>query len=304
MNYPRDIATQNLATTQPDQIHSSMTADMTQTYELVKLRLRERLMGIEEQPASELILPSQTGRLGVENVTHVSKASVAQDNLFPGPYYYPQGVQRVTNKWEGHELIHQESKNNNVQPPKRGRKQGLVTNTGASSQEKDMKQRKKPKKIMKTFEERIEELKAYKEKHGHFRVPQRSGESERLAHWCNSARRACRLFKRGKHTGGILVNEKRFQMLVDIGFQWEIQHSFITFEQRLCELIKFKDANGHCRVPRSGDTIDLGVWCTSIKKACLYFMEGRRCTVGVSERIDKDRLKKLQDVGLFHPEMS
>ena len=122
MNYSPYIATQNLATTQPDQIHSSMTADMSQTYELVKLRLRERLMGIEEQHASELILPSQTGWQGVENVTHVSNASVAQNNVFPGPYYYPQGVQTVINKWEEHELIHQESKKNNVQQSKRGRK--------------------------------------------------------------------------------------------------------------------------------------------------------------------------------------
>ena len=285
--------------TQTEEMHSSMNVEMSQTDELAKLRLRGRLMGMEDTHALELFVASQTGRQGVVNVSHVFNASVAQNNLVSGPYYYPQ-VQRVTN-CEGHGLINQESKQNNVQQPKgarQDRKRGLVS----TNQEKYTKQKKRPKKIMRTFEKRIEELKTFKEKHGHFRVP-RSGESESLAYWCNSARRACRLFKKGKHTGGVLVNAKRFQMLMEIGFQWEIQHSFTTFEQRLCELIKFKDTHGHCRVPRSGDTIDLSDWCTSIKKACLYFMEGRRCTVGVSERIDKDRLKKLQDVGLFHPEM-
>jgi len=59
--------------TQTEEMHSSMNVEMSQTDELAKLRLRGRLMGMEDTHALELFVASQKGRQGVVNVRQPTK---------------------------------------------------------------------------------------------------------------------------------------------------------------------------------------------------------------------------------------
>jgi len=91
----------------------------------------------------------------------------------------------------------------------------------------------------KSFEERIEELKAFKAKHGHVHVTLKHGKS--LYGFCNHVRCA----HRGKGTS-MTITEDRIKALDELGFDWEVKNS--PFEKRIEELEAFKEKHGHVRV--------------------------------------------------------
>ena len=65
-----------------------------------------------------------------------------------------------------------------------------------------------------SFEQRIEDLEAYKEKRGHVNVKQ--SEDKRLYNFCNHMRRA----RNNPEKSKTLINEKRIASLDALGFGW------------------------------------------------------------------------------------
>ena len=82
----------------------------------------------------------------------------------------------------------------------------------------------------------IEELKAFKKKHGHVRV---TGKHDKgLASFCSNTRSA----RRG--TGASVINEDRIKALNELGFAWGGDKTK-PFEERIEELKAFKEKHGH-----------------------------------------------------------
>jgi len=129
----------------------------------------------------------------------------------------------------------------------------------------------------KSFEERIEDLKAFKAKHGHDRVTAKHDPS--LHGFCKHMRSA-----RPKGTSMTITND-RIKTLDELGFDWEVKNK--SFEERIEELKACKAKHGHGRViakhhPR------LVPFCTNMRRA-------RRN--GTTMTITEDRIKALDELG-------
>eukprot|EP00526_Cylindrotheca_closterium_P011201 CAMPEP_0113642250 /NCGR_PEP_ID=MMETSP0017_2-20120614/22193_1 /TAXON_ID=2856 /ORGANISM="Cylindrotheca closterium" /LENGTH=391 /DNA_ID=CAMNT_0000553659 /DNA_START=46 /DNA_END=1221 /DNA_ORIENTATION=+ /assembly_acc=CAM_ASM_000147 len=95
-----------------------------------------------------------------------------------------------------------------------------------------------------SWQERFEELCAYKEANGHCRVTRKYEKNKRLANWVKKMRTYHKDHdKKENH-----VWMKRFAQLETIGFEWGFGNAN-NWERRMNELRAFKEANGHCRVP-------------------------------------------------------
>ena len=107
------------------------------------------------------------------------------------------------------------------------------------------------------WEARLQELKEYKEEHGHCNVP--SKHPGGLGDWARDQRRA------GKEGTGRL-NPVRTQALEELGFRWGKAKRSDRWEQRIQELKEFKKKNGHCNVPKKHPG-GLGIWVNNTRRA-------------------------------------
>lgn len=80
----------------------------------------------------------------------------------------------------------------------------------------------KAKRVFRSVEERIEELKEYKKKHGHCNVPRRSRENQSLGVWCNNIRYSYSQIQDGKHPHNY-ISKENIKALNDLGFMWTLR---------------------------------------------------------------------------------
>ena len=115
-----------------------------------------------------------------------------------------------------------------------------------------------PKRHQQVWENRFNELLAYKEEKGHCDVPQRRGA---LGRWVKKAR--------AKYKKGTLSQE-RIMKLKSIEFNWRAQRYDKTYlkqyderwEEKFKELVVYKDMEGDCDVrARNGK---LGCWVSTL----------------------------------------
>jgi len=118
----------------------------------------------------------------------------------------------------------------------------------------------KPHGIQVPWKQRINDLKAFKKKHGHFNVPTRYQLNPTLGHWVSGLRYAK---KHGK------LAEDRIFMLDALGFSWVIKPPSIQipWKQRIHDLKAFKRKHGHCKVPK-GYSLNpaLGKWVANLRQ--------------------------------------
>ena len=135
---------------------------------------------------------------------------------------------------------------------------------------------------LKTFEDHIDELKAFKELHGHIRVT--NALDRKLAGFCMSMREA----RRNPESGRMTITEERIKALNDLGFKWKnaLKQSF---EERVEQLEAFKEVHGHLRVVNAVDK-NLAAFCNSMREARRNPASGRMI-------ITKERIKALDDLG-------
>jgi len=72
--------------------------------------------------------------------------------------------------------------------------------------------------IRRTFDERLVEFKAFKEKYGYLSMQQMSQINKPLGNWCRNIKTSYGRYKKGKSNDGIRLNDERIQRLEAVGF--------------------------------------------------------------------------------------
>jgi len=148
----------------------------------------------------------------------------------------------------------------------------------------------------KTFDERMKDLRAFKDKFGHCNVPREYEDDLSLASWCQIVRMSYWKIKENKNPTKKLT-PKEIKQLEDIGFQWRVlqqkarkpsQHK--SFEERIVHLTAFKKKHGHVRVTHKHDG-SLASFCNHIRGARRY------PNTIYSMKITEERINALDDLG-------
>lgn len=252
--------------TEQECLFSSMPIQLRIKYLKEKIRLREVLMGMRD--ASEQLLQVPVENHEVENDENIGTACGSDRSLLSSSCNYPPAQ------------ISDEKSLSAVGGDGE-------TSTGIGSR---------------AFEERMEELVKFKKIHGHCDVPAYD-DTKSLGIWCNSTKVACRRFESGDDTRGRRIDGYRLRRLREIGFEWgrkkvykgRVDHGK-SFNDRFRELEKFIEINGHCRMPRSGETRQLCSWSDTVRMGVKRFERGEIMKPGMLN-IDEERLKMLKDVG-------
>jgi len=137
------------------------------------------------------------------------------------------------------------------------------------------------------FFDRVDELKAYKDEHGHLNVRQKENQS--LYNFCKNLRGTRRAIILGKGTLRKLT-DVRIAALDAIGFDWEVGASstvYKDFFSRVDELKAYKEKHGHLNV-RPKDDKSLYNFCGHVRQA--------RIGKG-TYRLDDDRIAALDAIG-------
>ena len=150
-----------------------------------------------------------------------------------------------------------------------------------------------------TFDERIEELRAFKAKFGHCNVSTSRSASNKpyfsFATWCCHIRHSRRMMENGKE-GSHKLCEDRIKCLDDVGFQWDTDT--VSFDDRIKELRAFKTKFGHCNVSKSKSASNkpyssLETWCYDIRRSRRLMENGKRGKI----KLCKDRIGRLDALG-------
>ncbi len=104
------------------------------------------------------------------------------------------------------------------------------------------------------WNQKIEDLRVYKARHGDLRVPKHWKENPKLARWVQ--------WLRGQRKNGLL-DSSLVAKLDAMGFEWTPRE---LNDKRLKELQSFKTKYGHCRVPtRWSENLALAAWINRIR---------------------------------------
>ena len=129
--------------------------------------------------------------------------------------------------------------------------------------------------------EKYEELIEFRNRLGHCLVPNHFEENPTLAQWVKRQRYQYKLKLLNRRS---TMSDERVQALEDIGFVWD-SHS-AAWDERLDELIHYKDVNGHCNVPsRYADNRQLAIWVKRQRRQYKFHCEGKPSSM-TQERID------------------
>jgi len=137
-------------------------------------------------------------------------------------------------------------------------------------------------KTIKPFEERLEDLQSFKEKHGHVHVTVNHDKS--LGQFCKNMRCA----RRGKGRRTMTITEDRVKALDELGFDWGDTTKASSVEERIEELKAFKEKHGHVHVTVKHDK-SLGMFCKNMRSARRGTKKGAVIT--------EDRIKALDELG-------
>jgi hypothetical protein len=137
-----------------------------------------------------------------------------------------------------------------------------------------------------TWDDRFEELRHYKEQHGHCNVPQIYERG--LGTWVSQQRAQYKRFRSGKTSS---MTKRRQQQLEKLGFAWSLRKRH-SWDERYNELKAFSETNdGSCDVQNEGDFKALWTWCQKQRAAYRKSVEGK------GPMIPKERLAKMEQIG-------
>jgi len=105
-----------------------------------------------------------------------------------------------------------------------------------------------------SWDDRFDELVAYKTVNGDCKVPTRYEANQQLGDWVNHQRRQYKLLMEGKSSQ---LTSERIERLTNVGFVWVIT----KWDDRFDELVAYKAVKGNCKVPSSyAANPQLGRW--------------------------------------------
>jgi hypothetical protein len=123
---------------------------------------------------------------------------------------------------------------------------------------------------------RVQELKAYRDRNGHCRVPCRYESNKALGCWVNRIRNQYMWRGQEKKTP---LTDASISELDDLGFVWNANEGFSrdVWKKRVQELIAYRDTNGHCRLPTMyKPNKDLGWWVNRVRNQYTWRGQGKK----------------------------
>ena len=130
------------------------------------------------------------------------------------------------------------------------------------------------------WDEMFEELKLFKEKHGHADVSRRRyADNPKLGNWVRTQRQSYRNYKAGNKQKSDGICEERIIKLESIDFKWvsEAASKQQTWDERFEELKLFKMIHGHTNVPQSYEgNPKLGRWVNSQRTGYRNYKAGNK----------------------------
>mmetsp|Transcript_18216 Transcript_18216/g.26076 ORF Transcript_18216/g.26076 Transcript_18216/m.26076 type:complete len:182 (+) Transcript_18216:161-706(+) len=126
----------------------------------------------------------------------------------------------------------------------------------------------------------FDELKKYKEIHGHCTVPTKCSSNKRLAKWVSNQRHLYSEMKEGRST---IMTAERVDMLNSLGFTWSVRED--NWHEMLEDLKEYRDRHGDCLVPqRYAPNPALGHWVHA-QRADKRMLSGEKPSNLIKERI-------------------
>lgn len=159
------------------------------------------------------------------------------------------------------------------------------------------------KRSRKDFEYRFREVYDFKLKYGHLNIPHKYEENPSLGHWVDTMRRKYRKLIKHRKAGTVHAKtvrtvselEQQVEKLLSIGFEFEPRGARKdSWEQRISQLRRFKEKNGHCNVREDDDTyVGLGKWVSYIRRVYRLAKAGRP----PRNRLTEEKIEILKDLG-------
>ena len=151
-----------------------------------------------------------------------------------------------------------------------------------------------PKPNVSLWDQRFNELRAYKEVHGHCNASRYDKNNEQLGNWVKVQRREYGKFKDRKPSQ---ITKERIKRLEQIGFQWmlrppRVHGSPVAWEVRFEQLKQYQVENGDCNVPQKyTDNPKLGLW---VKDQRMHY---QRLMKGQPSYMTRGRIIQLNSIG-------
>lgn len=137
-----------------------------------------------------------------------------------------------------------------------------------------------------SWNERLEELRTYRETNGHCDVPQIY--SGGLGTWVSAQRSQFKRFSQGKTSS---LSKQRKEALETLGFSWSLRKRY-SWDDRFNELRRFsEDNNGSCEVPNDGIYKALWTWCLNQRHVYKNGLEGN------GPMISAERVAMMERIG-------
>jgi hypothetical protein len=123
-----------------------------------------------------------------------------------------------------------------------------------------------------TWEDRMSELVDYLKIHGHCNVAVHYSKNPKLGVWVSKQRMNYRLYRDGKKSH---LTALRIQKLESLGFEWDCLGA--TWEDRMSELVDYRNIHGHCNVPsRYSENAKLGNWVSKQRSNYKLYRDGKK----------------------------
>jgi hypothetical protein len=141
---------------------------------------------------------------------------------------------------------------------------------------------------IKSFDDRLNDLMAFKAKYGHCDVF-RTEENISLAKWCSGLRGSYKKMQ-NNHKPKTKLSDAQIQRLNDAGFKWSLKPGF---DERFNDLMAFKAKYGHCDVSTKGENASLGQWCSQLRVSYKKIKNNQKPSIKLSD----GQIRRLNDAG-------
>jgi hypothetical protein len=137
---------------------------------------------------------------------------------------------------------------------------------------------------IKSFDDQMEDLKRFKETHGHANVT--IPEEKSLGHFCAKAR-----YSRKNPGKGVKMTDERIAAFDALGFIWTSKE-YVTrsFDERINDLEEYKQTHGHVNVKRNED-ISLYQFCAAVRHSL------KQPEKDGTRKLTEERMAKLDALG-------
>jgi len=140
-----------------------------------------------------------------------------------------------------------------------------------------------PERAAALWDKGFKRLQEYKKEYGHCRVPSKLKRWQDLYHWIRQQKKR----RYGSFEGLPQLTESELEQLKEVGLTW----SGSAWEKNYLQLQKFKEENGHTRVPQTKEWSTLYKWLHNSKRR-------KDGPYGDSPQLTEEQVEKLSELGV------